>query len=77
MVKSNNGAKVTKINSLSTNREVVVKRGLSRTDNNSLALRGLLSHEWKALKGMVKKNKKKTQNGKRSINVRWNLLLEA
>ena len=59
MVKSNNGAKVTKINSFSTNREVVVKRGLSRTDNNSLALRGLLSHEWKALKGMVKKNKKK------------------
>ena len=77
MVKSNNGAKVTKINYFSTNREVVVKRGLSRTDNNSLALRGLLSHEWKALKGMVKKNKKKTQNGKRSINVRWNLLLEA
>ena len=76
MVKSNNGAKVTKINSFSTNREVVVKRGLSRTDNNSLALRGLLSHEWKALKGMAKKTKKKTQNGKRSNNVRWDLLSE-
>ena len=75
MVKSNK-ATVTKINSFSTNREVVVKRGLSRTNNISLAKTGLLSHEWKALKGMVKKTKKKIQNGKRSNNVSWDLLSE-
>ena len=76
MVKSNK-ATVTKINSFSTNREVVVKRGLSRTNNISLAKTGLLSHEWKALKGMVKKTKREIQNAKRSNTVRWELLSEA
>ena len=76
MVK-NNKAKDTKNNSFSTNREVVVKRGLNRIDNRSLALRGLLSDEWKTLKGMATKAKREIQNANRSNKVRWELLSKA